>query len=353
MAFERPTLTELIERDIADMSSRVNGGAGSVLRRAVLGVLARTMAGASHMMHGHLDWVSRQILPTTCDADRVQEFADVFELPEKAAAASVGTVTFTGTNGSVIAAATELRRNDDARFTTDSEVTIASGTASVTVTAVDAGEAGDTDAGIVLALVSPISGVNNSVTVAAGGIAGGRDPETVEERRARVLQRIRKPPHGGAASDYEEWALEVPGVTRVWSFPLHMGPSTVGVAFVLDGEADIFPNSAKVQEVQDYIDAPGRRPVTANVTVFAPVPNPINPTIFLTPSTPAVKAAVQAELEDMLSRESEPGATILLSHIREAVSIAAGEYDHHVTSPTDDFTNNATQMATLGTITWG
>ena len=75
-------------------------------------------------------------------------------------------------------------------------------------------------------------------------------------------------------------------------------------------------------------------------------------TIALTPSTAAVKSAVAAELADVLQREAYPGGTILLSHLREAISVAAGETNNVLTAPTADVTHSAGQMAVLGAITW-
>jgi len=352
MPFTRPTLTELIDRDVADMASRVNNGAGSVLRRAVLHVLARVVAGASHLLHGHLDWNSRQMLPTTCDEDRLQEWADIFKIPRKSATIASGSVTFTGSDGATIPSGTALRRSDDARFTTTASGVIASGAVTVAVEADDAGEAGNTDAAIALSLVSPLSGVNGSGAVAAGGIIGGADIEALDDWRGRIIDRIQQAPQGGSTADYESWAKEVSGVTRAWVYPLHMGDGTVGVTFVLDGEADIIPDSGKVAEVQAYLDDRTRRPVTADLYVFAPVAVAIDPEISINPDTAEIRAAIATELADLLAREAEPGGTILLSHINEAISIAAGENDHTLVSPVANVTVTSTQIATLGTITW-
>jgi uncharacterized phage protein gp47/JayE len=65
-----------------------------------------------------------------------------------------------------------------------------------------------------------------------------------------------------------------------------------------------------------------------------------------------VQAAVQAELQDLLLREAKPGGTILLSHIRAAISAAAGETDYVLASPAADVTNTAGNMSTMGSITW-
>ena len=61
---------------------------------------------------------------------------------------------------------------------------------------------------------------------------------------------------------------------------------------------------------------------------------------------------VTAELQDLLRREAEPGATLLISHIRAAISLATGETNYVMTAPAADVTHTTGQMATMGTITW-
>ncbi|MNL36264.1 Baseplate J-like protein [compost metagenome] len=112
----------------------------------------------------------------------------------------------------------------------------------------------------------------------------------------------------------------------------------------------IIPDGAEVAAVKAHIDT--LRPVTAELYVVAPVAAPINFQIQLTPSSVAVKAAVEAELRDLLKREAAPGKTILVSHIREAISIAAGEQDHVLVAPAANVTNAIGSMSTFGSITW-
>jgi uncharacterized phage protein gp47/JayE len=218
-----------------------------------------------------------------------------------------------------------------------------------TVVAVEAGAAGDASAGTPLFLLSPVAGVQSTGS-AATAIDGGIDVETDPQLLSRLLKRIRQPPHGGAESDYELWALEVPGVTRVWVYPLQMGAGTVTVLFVCDGETNIIPNPTKVAEVQAYINA--RCPVTAEVFVAAPIADPLNMTVKLSPNTAAEQAAVRAEVADLIVRDSKPGGPILISRLREAVSTAAGESDNAITSPTADVAHSIGHMAVPGTITF-
>ncbi len=350
MSFTRPSLQTLIDRAQSDIEAGLPG-ADAGLRRSNLGVLSLLLAGASHGLHGHIAWLADQVIPDTAEAEYLDRWATLWlDQPRKAAAAATGNVTFTGTSGTLIPAGTALIRADGVEFTTDTDATLSGGTITAAVTAVEAGAAGNASAGVAVTLTTPIAGVTSAAVVASGGLTGGSDTESDDDLRARLLERLKEAPHGGASFDYVTWALEVAGVTRAWCYPQELGVGTVTVRFVRDDDASIIPDAGEVSTVQAYIDA--RRPVTAQVTVVAPVAAPLDFTIAVTPNTAAVKAAVEAELTDLLRREAEPGATILLSHIREAISIAAGETNYTMTAPAADVTHTTGQIATMGTITW-
>lgn len=350
MAFERPTLAQLIERTNADLASRMKGRA-AVLRRSVLGVLSRVLAGISHQLHGHLDYNARQILPDTADDEHLARWASIWKVPRTGATFAAGGVTVAGLSGSVVPQGAVWQRDDGVEYVTDADATLVDGQASVSLTAIEAGAEGNVEAGITLSLLSPIAGVDSTAPVVAGGIAGGADQEPLERWRDRLMQRIQNPPQGGTLADYEQWALEVPEVTRAWPYRHWMGAGTVGVAIVCDDLAPIIPDAAKVQEAKEHID--DKRPVTAEVFLFAPTAAPVD-FVFssLTPNKQAVRDAVAAELADMIKREARPGGMIKISHIREAISIAAGEEDYVLDSPSADIVHGAGVMPTMGAITW-
>lgn len=350
MAFQRPSLTDIIARVGADMA-RFAGLSGAVLRRSVTGIIGRAIAGASHELHGRLDYIARQAIPDTAEDDQLQRWANVWGVQRKAAEYAAGNVTLTGTAGATVPLGTVLQRQDGELFATSADVTFSGPTASVAVLAMAAGAAGNTLAGTSVALQQPVAGVQSAAVVAAGGIHGGADTEDDDALHARLLDRIRQPPHGGADFDYVKWAREVPGVTRAWVYPREMGAGTVTVRFVRDDDDDIIPGTAEVAAVYDYIEA--RRPVTAELFVVPPIADPLDLTIQLDPDTLAVRAAVQAEVNDLIRREAEPGGTILISRIRESVSTAAGESDNVVTSPTANVTHTTGHIAVPGTITFG
>ena len=349
MPFARPTLTELIARAEADIEAGLPG-TDARLRRSNLNVLARMHAGALHSLYGYLDWLAEQVFVDTAESVLLDRHAGIWGVLRVPAAFAAGPVTVTGSVGALVPAATVVQRSDGAEFTVTADTVLAGAATDVPVAALVAGAAGNANAGTKMTFVQPVAGVNGSAVVGAAGLTQGADAESDDALRARVLMRIQQPPMGGSASDYVAWALQVPGVTRAWVYPLENGPGTVRVRFVRDNDASMIPDTTEVAAVQAYINE--RRPVTANVTVSAPVAVPLAMSITLTPNTLAVRNAVQAELADVIRREGQPGGTLLLSHLREAISVAAGETNHVLTAPTTDVGHSAGQIPVLGTITW-
>lgn len=351
MAFNRPTLSDLIQRAYNDFNTYF-AGVSAALRRSNFNVLAKVHSAVTHHLYGFISFVAEQLFPDTAEGSYLDRIAS-FWLPDpkKAASFAVGNYTFNGTNSVVIPALTRLIRADGIEYETSADVTIVAGVATAVITALTAGQIGNAAAATPLNLSSPIPGVNGGGVVAAGGLVFGADVEAPESIRGRIKNRVQNPPHGGAKSDYVTWALEVAGVTRAWSYPLEQGAGTVVVRFVRDNDANLIPDAGEVAAVQAYIDP--LRPVTAKgVYVVAPIAAPINFSIQLTPNTLLVKAAVEAELRDLIKREGEPAATILISHIREAISIAAGENNYEMTVPAADVANGVGYIPTFGAITW-
>ena len=93
------------------------------------------------------------------------------------------------------------------RFVTTADLTLSASSGAVTVTAETAGEIGNTKAGTVLTMVSPVLGVQSSASVGLSGISGGSDVESDADLRNRLIRRIQGRRKGGADYDYETWAL--------------------------------------------------------------------------------------------------------------------------------------------------
>lgn len=344
MPFEVPSLPTLITRAVNDVAS-------DSLRKSDAQVLGRAIAGTAFGLYGYLGWIADQILPDTADEETLQRDATLrLETPRIAAKAATGSATFTAAAGAVLDANLVLQAADGRQYRTTASVTTKAGTNTAALAAVDGGALGNATAGLQLTLVQPVIGVGDTFTVVAPGLTGGADQESIEALRARVERSYQIIPHGGDADDYVTWAREVAGVTRAWVRRNYMGPGTVGVFFVRDGESPIVPDANEIAAVKAYIEE--RRPVTAEVFVLAPTLKPINYTIKVTPDTSAVRAAVTAELADLHTRDVGLGDTLLISHIREAISSAAGETDNVVVNPAANVTAQANELLTLGAITW-
>jgi uncharacterized phage protein gp47/JayE len=353
MPFSRPSLKDIVTRIGSDIQSRLPG-TDPKLRHSILGILARVFSGAVHGLYGYLDYLAKQLMPDTATGIWLERWARIWSIFRKAAVPAQGNIDCTGTNGALIPQGSTLQRSDGTEYTTDADATIVAGTATVAVTASTGGADTNTAAASTLTFSAPIAGINSTATVDGTGLIGGVDTESDDDLRSRLLSRIQQPPQGGAAHDYVAWALEVAGVTRAWCYPIENGAGTVVVRFMMDDAyVDGIPLAGDVTEVQNYIDA--RRPVGLALngfTAVAPVAVPLDFTISVAPDTQAVRDAVEAELADMIRRDAEPGGTIRLSRIHEAISLADGETDHVLTAPAADVPHTTNQIATMGTVTW-
>lgn len=352
MAFARPTLTELVDRIQQDFVSRL-GLAGALLRRSVVYVMARVLAGAAHMLHGHLQYLGNQLFPDVSDDEFLIRQASLFGITKTPATYAKGTATATGTNGTTVPTGTRLLRADGAVYTVDADVVIAGGTATLALTSVLAGSLQTLVVSQSFTFESPIANVNSTAVVATK-TQDGSDQETTAALRVRLLARMGEPPRGGSTADYVAWAKTVSGVTRAFVAPLGMGPGSVVVRFVRDNDgsgAAIVPDSGELAAVQSYLDL--MRPAHATVYVIAPTVQTVPVTTLITPNTVATRAAVTAELNDLFARKSAPGATVLLSDIQTAIRIASGVTDRVVTVPAADVTaTSINHIPILGTVTF-
>jgi uncharacterized phage protein gp47/JayE len=350
MSFARQSLDQLVDQAMTDIDGELTG-ADARLAVSNLNVLSIVLAGMADGLHGHLDWLAFQVIWDSARNEYLERWAGMFGVWRKPAACAIGVATITGNTGTVILEGTRLQRADGALYETTAEATIADGTAALALSAVEPGLAGNAAAGVKLASVEPIAGARSPAEVAVGGISAGTDIETIPSLLARFLARLREPPHGGAAHDWRAWTLEVEGATRAWVYPGERGLGTVTIRFVMDGKADtIIPSAIEIALVAAHLDEV--RPVTAEPVIEAPVAAPLSLTIALSPDTAATRAAVQAEVAAFVARESEPGATIYLSRLSEAISGAIGETRHRLVSPIADVAHAVDHMAVPGVITW-
>lgn len=352
MPFHRRSFAEIAAAVKTDIQGALEGTA-AFFRRSFERGMQMAITGVSHHLHGHMDWIARQMDPRTCDEDSLEiihgEPFGVYRKPPREAKL---TLTVQGINGTVITALTVFVRADGARYLVDADATIASGAVALAITAELAGAAGNCADGTPLNADPPIAGVSAATVTAT--TRDGTDLEDVEDYRQRVIDRKQNPITGGGPGDYRQWVLEVPGVTRAWEYPRVEGAGTVTVYAVNDAADPITLTPAKIFEIEEYLDQPGRKPSLADVFVRTPTLSPLDPVIDLSPYTPEVTAAVNNQLTGLLTLTAHPGGmTVLVSKLDEAISTAPGEDDHDLISPSANVDIPFGSLAVLGTATYG
>jgi len=338
MPWTRPTIQQITSRIEKGIESRLFG-AVSLLRRAVLRILARVFAGAIHTSYGFIDFAKDQIFVTTAEGVYLERHGRLWGIARRPGSFAEGTVEFTGPAGTTIPADTRIQTDAGVEYGTLSAVVIGGGgTITVLAQALEPGDAGNITYNALIdyyfQLISPITGVNSSVLLTTD-MAAGEDPETDEEYRSRILFRIQAPPMGGTADDYIAWALEVDGVGNAWSYPLANGLGTVSVC-IISNDANPTPSAQLLADVAGHIDT--KKPVTAAVTVASITDNLGNPDyadlhIWLS-IVNHDDLDLRQRIEDSLNSLFEPhkpGDDIKISQVRGAIA-AAGVVDYRIDS---------------------
>jgi uncharacterized phage protein gp47/JayE len=344
--FVRTTLPGLIQRAQTDIEAKLRGSAAR-LPLTNLDALAAMSAGQADEQLDAIDFYATQIHVTTATETWLERHGSEWGVPRKGATVGTGKVWIYVTPGTDVPSGTLFQTDARTQVITTSAGSSPIGQAiMVDGAAVLTGPSGNLPSGTMLNTVNPVRGVTGAMLETT--FAGGNDIEGIEAYRNRILARIQQPPEGGAGYDYLNWMLAYPGCTRSWVKPKEQGIGTVVCRFAMDDTYTAgIPSAEEVARMAQWIDV--RRPVTAEVFVYSPVPRPIAVTVLdLSPNTVQVQTAVKAELEDMLVRQAEPGSTVEISWFWEAVSVASGERSHKIVTPADSVTMLPGQLGVLG-----
>ena len=325
MPFALPDLPTVRRANRDNLAAFLPGADASVPNSA-LRVLSAQNAGGAYLTLKYLEWLAKNFLPDMAEKGWLDRWANILFGGRKAATFASGTIAVTGTQGTLLPAGSILATSDAVQYQTAADVYLSADATEVAVTCLTAGAIGNRDKGAVLSLSVAVSNVNAQASVVL--IDGGADTESDDDLRVRILLRIRNPPMGGCATDYEQWTLSLPGVTRVWVAPMEMGVGTVTVRFacdVLRASSDGLPNADDLALAKAYLDTV--RPVTvADLFVLAAIPQGIVPRILnLSNDTPSTRLAIAAALQAMLLEKAAPGQTIYAAWISAAVSGAVGD----------------------------
>lgn len=365
MAFNIPTVASLAER-ARQAFRREMPGTDALVWPNVLSVHARVIALVLRPVYERLDWLWRQSFARTADREHlVGRHGWDYGLAPSGASRATGEVSATGVPSTVYPAGIRLLSGSDLYVTTAAATANGDGDVVLAVRADVPGAGGNRIAGEVLRLADPglYPGLGPEVEVGEDGLGGGAEVEDTESFRARILDRKRRPPKGGAYSDYEQWAREVTGVANAWAAPAAYGPGTVVVFFTFEGRTNFVPTDGDVAAVDAALEA--RRRIAVEVVAAKPIPVAVDITLSVVPDTAEVRAAATAALAAVMQPERPNGAggrmrpgrplvpfVLSKSWLSEAVSLAVGEDRSRISLPADDVSFVDGRMPVLGVVTF-
>lgn len=309
-------------------------------------VRASAIAAVLDGLYGHQAWVFRQAFPDLADADYMEKMANQRGLTRKSAVPASGTLRFAGTPGAAVPLGQQVATAQGIGFATTAAAVIgAGGTVDVTATAVVAGAAGNQTANTPATVSSPPAGVTTAATVVT--MTSGADVETNANLLLRLLLELSEVAQGGNKTDYQRWALSVPGVDRAFVFDVRRGAGTVDVVPM---PATGLPSAGLLASVQAVLEA--NRPVGmasgTPVQALAPTPLATAVTAALTLASgytlAGVTAAVQTAIESVFA-DLVPGATLVRNRLVTAILNVPGVTDVTLSDPAANVTSSVSPTA--------
>jgi uncharacterized phage protein gp47/JayE len=261
MPFETPTLDEEHEFLIAHFRSV--RPEDDVSQGSFNWLWLRTVAAGITGNHAHVAAVKNDLMPDTAEGAMLERWGAIRGVTRKSAtpARKADALRIFGTVATVVPDATEYTHVSGLRFRTSGANAIGSGGyVDADVVAIDTGSQTRLAKGEQLTIATPLAGTEDIAELQLDLDEDGEDQESDGALRERVLSRFSDPPLGGAATDYEQWALEETGIADAYAYPLRQGAGSVDLVALHagSGTARILTEGERVA-LESVIDA--KRPV--------------------------------------------------------------------------------------------
>ena len=317
----------------------------STIRRSLFTAISDGISAQLYLLYVYADNLFREAHPSDARGERLDKWGEVVRIPRSTAALARANVVVTGAVGATIPMGSELISAQGFTYIFRRPATIeASGQVTAEIISTQTGADRTLLVGQALSFTTSLAGVQNQVTVPEGGVTViGSDAESESEYRARITQFFGRTTYqAGGIDDYIAWAVASPLVRYAWvARNFNNVQNQIGV-FVLKEDNELL-TAIELAEVQAAIDV--LTPVTARAIVLNPGIEEVPFTISIRENNLAVQQEVRNNLNELFARNRAPRATvnsdrtvntgiIYISQIREAVSLAAGEEDNIIATPT-------------------
>lgn len=217
------------------------------------------LSAATTQIHRHQESIKEDVMPDTApDGGPVERWGAIVGVPR--IGATPARKSTAGRVRGTLAATANLDEElvhipSGLRFKLASSVTIPAGLyQDADIVAIDTGSATRLVAGEVLDFVNTPANIETKVVLQKALDEDGFDVEPYGAYRRRMLNVFSDPAAGGTQSDYERWALEVPGIAMAKAYPNRAGFGTVDVAILHAGSGSArIPSAGTVATVLTYL----------------------------------------------------------------------------------------------------
>jgi uncharacterized phage protein gp47/JayE len=350
MAYTIPLLDDTAATLLRDISNQLPDA--DVGKDSDFAIRANAIASAVQGLYQHQVWIVRQMFPDTADHDYLVMHARTRNLQPKPATYAGGKAQLTGNVGVTVKAGLQFRPKGSSLLcqTTEDAIVGNDGKIAVASRPLETGTVGNLADNTPGTLLIAPEGIDGDVIILT--MTGGTDDETDASLLARLLEVIRRPAAGGNKYDYHRWAVEVPGVTEAYVYPLRRGYGTVDVVIVANNS---MPSEETIKATQAHIDE--ERPVTAkNTLVLAPeeVTTDVSVKVKLSGlSLDEAKKQITVAITDYFNRLA-PGEVAVLKQIGGSITNIVGVIDYEFITPTGNIIpvvdKTKVQWIRLGTV---
>lgn len=298
------------------------------------------------------DWVLDQSFPQTAQGIYLDYHGAMRGLKRMPAVKAAGKLRFNVEMApavdQIIPAGTVCMTAEETRFQTTESVALEKGSlfAEAPAEALEGGTGGNVAPGAVSILTACPVAVTGCTNPTA--FSGGRDQETDEEFRTRILESYQRLPNGANAAWYEQTAIGHPGVAAAKAIGRARGIGTVDVYVAAENG---LPPAELLTELQAELQE--KREIAVDVEVKAPAVRSVDVTVAVTGAEnvkfDALKAAVEQTVTNFFTGRLL-GKPVRLAELGSRLYALEGLVNYRFSAPAADLAANDTVLPVLGTL---
>ncbi len=264
------------KRAFAGAMSR-RGAVANVLPGSEADAKANAIAQQAAIAFANNKVSQRNWSPLSSTGDALLEVCEAYGITPRPPGKAAGPVIVRVAGGGSVSIPADFvcAGDDGTRYKTAGSNPSVSDGDTVAIIALDGGKNTEKPQGAIVQWESgSIAALKREAEVADGGLTGGRDADTEEVMRSRLIEKIANPGLGYNWAQVKTWAEEANSAVTASVYPCILGPSSVGVAIYKD-DGDRVLDDPIVQEVLAYLSSkiPGQNRI--NVTSVEPEPTDV------------------------------------------------------------------------------